>query len=219
MSPSIKRRGGVTAKSRQRLAAVAPLRPGRRPETPSLLLLLLSEESRHAFPYLGKVKQLRLLPPWCGQIRGKVLHLLSRLLLLLLARMGGERGIAFPALVCCTCCLTLWGAVVPDPAFPVEKQRGRGTQPWRHCQPRGSELWGVCKAWAFSPWTVSLRHCSQPTAVIPIPGSWAAPAGISFPDVLRLPRQPRACSRVSSLREIRPLCRTPRRALCSSCVF
>ena len=91
--------------------------------------------------------------------------------LLLLVRMGGEKGTAFPALVCCTCCLTLCGAVVPDPAFPVEKQRGRGTRPWGHCQPGGTELWGVCKAWAFSPWTVSLRHCSQPPAVIPIPGS------------------------------------------------
>lgn len=48
---------------------------------------------------------------------------------LLLARMRGGKGTAFPTLVRCTCWLTLCGVVVPNPAFLVEKQRGRGTWP------------------------------------------------------------------------------------------
>ena len=95
-------------------------------------------------------------------------------MLLLLAGTRGGTGTPSPPLVWCTCWLTLLGAVVPDSAFPMEKPRGQGTRPWGHRQQRGragAELWRVCEAWAFSPWTVSLWLCSQPAAVIPIPGS------------------------------------------------
>lgn len=95
-------------------------------------------------------------------------------MLLLLADTRGGTGTPSPPSVWCTCWLTLLGAVVPDPAFPMETPRGQGTRPWGHRQQgnrAGAELWRVCEAWAFGPWTVSLWLCSQPAAVIPVPGS------------------------------------------------